>query len=58
MFDIYFPPDYPSCPPQVLITTTGELVQERLHLLRPGQITPGSLTGVKTLMFCSGDAHS
>ena len=28
MFDIYFPSEYPSCPPQVLITTTGELLQK------------------------------
>ena len=24
MFDIYFPTDYPTVPPLVLITTTGE----------------------------------
>lgn len=48
MFDIYFLPDYPSCPPQVLITTTGELAQEHLQLLRLEQIIPGVLTGVKT----------
>ena len=31
MFDIYFSPEYPSCPPQVLITTTGEFLQEHSH---------------------------
>lgn len=24
IFDIYFPPTYPSVPPQVLLKTTGE----------------------------------
>ena len=32
MFDIYFSPEYPSCPPQVLITTTGEFLQGHLQL--------------------------
>ena len=35
MFDIYFSPDYPTSPPKVLITTTGEFLDEQLHSSRP-----------------------